>query len=129
MKWPFLLLSAVVVVAGCAQRGPKNLSLCTKEAGITGQYSTVYTIGDGVAVVPGPNVSPEQARAANACLTRPASQQQSLFGARKSSSVPSEYPLQPGDAALWQSLTAEQQLRALEFLRDGSTIRSSLKPD
>jgi hypothetical protein len=40
--------------------------------------------------------------------------------------LPVEYPLLPGDEALWQSLSVEQQQRALLFLRDGSTIRSSL---
>lgn len=128
MKWPIIVLSAAVVVAGCTQRNSGVLSACTKQAGITGQYSTVYTIGDGIAVVPGPNVSDSQARAANACLTRgPSTRKAGVL--RRSSSAPSEYPLQPGDAALWQSMSVDQQLRALEFLRDGSTIRSSLQPD
>lgn len=44
-------------------------------------------------------------------------------------SLPSGYPLLPGDEELWLSLTSAQQQRALEFLQDGSTIRSSLMPD
>lgn len=43
--------------------------------------------------------------------------------------LPSGYPLLPGDEELWYSLTPAQQQRALEFLSDGSTIRSSLEPD
>lgn len=44
-------------------------------------------------------------------------------------SLPSGYPLLPGDEDLWVSLTPAQQQRAIEFLQDGSTIRSSLLPD
>ncbi|MGL4280073.1 MAG: hypothetical protein ACRCS0_06885 [Albidovulum sp.] len=43
--------------------------------------------------------------------------------------LPSGYALMPGDEALWYSLTLAQQQRALEFLEDGSTIRSSLEAD
>jgi len=40
--------------------------------------------------------------------------------------LPTQYVLLPGDAELWATLTREQQERALGFLKDGSTIRSSL---
>ncbi|WP_162930018.1 hypothetical protein [Pseudophaeobacter sp. EL27] len=43
--------------------------------------------------------------------------------------LPSQYALMPGDAAIWQQLTAAEQERALLFLKDGSTIRSSLQGD
>ncbi|PPB82146.1 hypothetical protein LV82_00068 [Albidovulum inexpectatum] len=43
--------------------------------------------------------------------------------------LPTQYPLLPGDAELWATLTREQQERALQFLRDGSTIRASLEVD
>jgi hypothetical protein len=43
--------------------------------------------------------------------------------------LPTAYPLLPGDAALWQGMTAAQRERALLFLQDGSTVASSLKPD
>jgi hypothetical protein len=43
--------------------------------------------------------------------------------------LPVEYPLLPGDAELWPTLTLEQQKRALLFLKDGSTIRASLRTD
>lgn len=46
-----------------------------------------------------------------------------------SMALPSGYPLLPGDEGLWYSLTPAQQQRAIEFLEDGSTIRSSLMPD
>lgn len=128
MKLPFIILASAVVVAGCAQRNSQNLAACTAEAGISGKFSTVYTIDGGTSVVPGPNVSDAQARSANDCMARSASATKPGL-LRRSSSVPSEYPLLPGDAALWQSMSPEQQLRALEFLRDGSTIRSSLQPD
>ena len=52
----------------------------------------------------------------SACADRPVSQVP----------LPWDYPLMPGDAALWETLTVEQQQRALAFLSDGSTIRSSL---
>lgn len=43
--------------------------------------------------------------------------------------LPTGYPLLPGDAELWATLTLEQQKRALLFLQDGSTIRASLRTD
>jgi hypothetical protein len=43
--------------------------------------------------------------------------------------LPADYPLMPGDAALWDSLSLAEQRRALGFLSDGSTIRSSLAGD
>ncbi|MCA0271456.1 MAG: hypothetical protein LCH69_05230 [Proteobacteria bacterium] len=43
--------------------------------------------------------------------------------------LPTGYALMPGDEDLWYSLTLAQQQRALQFLQDGSTIRSSLEPD
>jgi hypothetical protein len=43
--------------------------------------------------------------------------------------LPAGYALLPGDAELWPTLTREQQERALLFLKDGSTIRASLRTD
>lgn len=43
--------------------------------------------------------------------------------------LPTAYPLLPGDAALWRTLTPDQQGRALLFLQDGSTIQASLRTD
>ncbi|MEM0977567.1 MAG: hypothetical protein AAGJ34_08540 [Pseudomonadota bacterium] len=43
--------------------------------------------------------------------------------------LPTEFPLQPGDAEIWPQLTRAEQERAIEFLRNGSTIRQSLKED
>jgi hypothetical protein len=40
--------------------------------------------------------------------------------------LPAGYPLLPGDAELWPTLSREQQDRAMLFLKDGSTIRASL---
>lgn len=48
---------------------------------------------------------------------------------RNVADLPAGYPLQPGDEYLWASLSPAQKQRALEFLRDGSTIRSSLQTD
>ncbi|WP_139792546.1 hypothetical protein [Pseudophaeobacter leonis] len=45
------------------------------------------------------------------------------------SALPAGYALMPGDEALWQRLTEAEQRRALAFLSDGSTIRSSLAGD
>ena len=70
-----------------------------------------------------------------ASLTAPEGQRktwwQRIFGGvgGKGVSMPAGYPLMPGDEALWNSLTVAQQERARQFLEDGSTIRSSLKPD
>jgi hypothetical protein len=43
--------------------------------------------------------------------------------------LPVEYPLLPGDAERWNSLTLAQQQRALLFLKDGSTIGASMRTD
>lgn len=43
--------------------------------------------------------------------------------------LPTSYPLLPGDAELWQTLTRAEQERALLFLQDGSSIRASLRTD
>lgn len=43
--------------------------------------------------------------------------------------LPAGYALLPGDEELWPTLTREQQERALQFLKDGSTIRASLRAD
>ncbi len=43
--------------------------------------------------------------------------------------LPAGYALLPGDKELWPTLTREQQERALLFLKDGSTIRASLRTD
>lgn len=40
--------------------------------------------------------------------------------------LPSDYPLMPGDSVLWETLSDAEQRRALAYLSDGSTIRSSL---
>lgn len=44
-------------------------------------------------------------------------------------SVPQGYNLSTHDRALWPSLTLQQQKRALAFLKEGSTIQSSLLED
>jgi len=44
-------------------------------------------------------------------------------------SLPTLYPLMAGDSEIWGSLTATEQERALQFLKNGSTIRSSLSGD
>jgi len=43
--------------------------------------------------------------------------------------LPTQYPLMQGDAALWSTLTLEQQKRAILFLQSGSSIQSSLLGD
>lgn len=48
-------------------------------------------------------------------------------GPRGKLPIPSAFPLQAGDELLWDSLTLDQQRRALLFLQDGSTIRASLE--
>ncbi|OYX43854.1 MAG: hypothetical protein B7Z02_07820 [Rhodobacterales bacterium 32-67-9] len=53
----------------------------------------------------------------------PAPRQQTVRG---NLPLPTQYPLMPGDADLWPTLTLAEQQRALLYLKDGSTIRSSL---
>lgn len=95
----------------------------------------------------GPTVTAEQAAIANQCLQRALpgavteSEARALSGAEAGAAtaipsgstgalpLPSQYPLMPGDAALWPSLSTAQQERALAYLQSGSTIRSSLLPD
>lgn len=43
--------------------------------------------------------------------------------------LPTDYPLLPGDAELWPTLTRAEQERALLFLKDGSSIRASLRTE
>lgn len=43
--------------------------------------------------------------------------------------LPTQYPLSASDVELWPTLTRPQQQRAMQFLENGSTIRSSLKAD
>ncbi|KAE9632696.1 hypothetical protein [Parasedimentitalea maritima] len=50
-------------------------------------------------------------------------------GPRGKLPLPTQYPLMPGDTQLWAQLSEAQQLRAIQFLQGGSTIRSSLSGD
>lgn len=43
--------------------------------------------------------------------------------------LPTQYPLSAEDQQLWNTLTLNQQKRALLFLQDGSTIAASLRTE
>lgn len=109
--------SADVPVAEDAQ-GPaytkrkRGASVLSGGSGYRGSYLEGGT-GRGAAATAGTVAAPRLARKARRGLTPP----------------PAGYALLPGDEALWYSLTPAQQQRALDFLKDGSTIRSSLEAD
>lgn len=67
--------------------------------------------------------------APSASVRAPAAPVASAPGPAGDLALPSGYPLMAGDAELWPTLTRAQQERALLFLQDGSSIRSSLRTD
>lgn len=66
------------------------------------------------------------ARTAKAPKTRATRKTRSVRGKLP---LPSHYPLMSGDEVLWPRLTMPQQRRAMQFLKTGSTILSSLQGD
>lgn len=66
------------------------------------------------------------ARTAKAPNTRATRKARSVRGKLP---LPNHYPLMSGDEVLWPRLTMPQQRRAMQFLKTGSTILSSLQGD
>jgi hypothetical protein len=71
----------------------------------------------------------KEGTAASAAAAEPAKPSNAVQTVGGKLPLPTGYPLLPGDAELWATLTLEQQRRALLFLQDGSTIRASLRTD
>ena len=109
---------------------------CKRQTGAPGQYVVGPEGTNGVPVVlAGTGGTLRGEVLLNACIaqnlgttvaTLPAAPQKVAPGKLP---LPSQYPLLPGDAELWASLTRAQQERALKFLADGSTIRGSLRTE
>ena len=129
-------LAAAVTLSACAggqYLTKAEMRACLAEAGITGGYRETFELRGNrqiVRVHPGPTVTATQAATANACIERATAAPDGV--AERSGGglpLPTQYALMPGDAELWPQLTLAQQQRAMRFLDDGSTIRSSLRGD
>lgn len=143
-----------LTLAGCASSGGSGSSAmaqrqaifdCLDESGFREQVSLSVewagssAFGEGnskVRLNAGGSVTEEFAASINVCADRKlATSESTVTPERVARAVsgklplPTEYPLLPGDAELWPSLTLEEQQRAIEFLKSGSSIRSSLLPD
>ena len=144
------ITSAVLLVSGlglaaCSELGgvttdQKRQAIfdCKREMGIGGQsqVSVSYASGSGteVRILPHDQVTTAKAAAINSCAAKKVAtlQQRQGRGLRSLAgrlSLPTEYPLLEGDEYLWETMTLEQQERAMLFLASGSSIRSSLEPD
>ena len=138
-----IALTAFAALAACSETGAQIqvpdsvVQSCKAEAGISGDVAVTYWnegYGDIPRIAPGLNATDYQAEVANSCISLFASNSYTNSVSRHSRFwnsliLPSGYPLLPGDIELWLTLTPEQQARALLFLQDGSTIRSSLEAD
>ena len=139
-KVPMLM---IVLLAGCVEQNldtrpgaqyDKTFANCKRISGVTGNYVIGPKGTNGVPVVfagSGGNLRGEVLM--NECIAQnlgtsvaklPAPPQKTPKGKLP---LPTEYPLMPGDAELWASLTRAEQERALQFLKDGGSIRASLR--
>lgn len=128
------MIGGALALSACA-RGDLAQQCIRQVKPYGGDYH--YREGEAVPkVTPGLTGTWPEANAINACIQRKAERQarrQSPAAATRQVAsdgklpLPEGYPLMPGDAALWPSLTLAQQQRAMLFLRNGSTIRSSLE--
>lgn len=154
LRGPVLCVAATAVLAGCstgAGVGHRSVKDCSDRVGFNQRAAAARASG----VTGNIHATPEEQAAIDACVTggrgrvvapararppaptamkpirtavqpvpaAPAPRQQALRG---NLPLPSQYPLLPGDAELWPTLTLAEQQRALLYLKDGSTIRSSL---
>ena len=106
---------------------------CQRITGATGKYVIAGMGTNGVPVLAaGPNGNLRGEVLMNECIAQNLGTTTAVLPPPKTRTprgklpLPVQYPLLPGDAELWQSLTLEQQQRAMLFLKDGSSIRSSL---
>jgi hypothetical protein len=135
------MLAGTLVLAACSEPPPKPdfLKACLGQTRVTGDYTIDQTKvrRNGYPVVNvGRGGTKGQAVALEECIQErmiaanvPPNKPKAPPTAAGKLPYPDEYVLQPGDDALWPTLTLEQQKRAIEFLKAGSTIRSSLDGD
>ncbi len=135
------LVTGMLILTACTTAPPKPnyLNLCLGQTRVTGNYSIDETRArqNGYPrVVVGNGGTRGQAVALEECIqTRMIAAKVPPKKAKAPATVagklpyPDDYVLQPGDAELWPTLTLAQQTRAIEFLKAGSTIRSSLDGD
>ncbi len=132
---PAVALTAAAMLSACAggqYLTKAEMRACLAEAGITGGYRETFELRGNrqiVRVHPGPTVTDAQAATANACIERATAAPDGTLDRAGGLPLPTQYALMPGDAELWPQLTLAQQQRAMRFLDDGSTIRSSLRGD
>ncbi len=138
-----LVLGGVVLAACVKPEPPKDYMLtCLHETGAKGSYvkSTDRFGANGLPVIlPAAGGDARGAVLMNACveqhnreagtLPNPAGPSAPKMMSNGKLSVPQGYDLSTEDVALWKTLTLEQQKRAYEFLKSGSTIQSSLLED
>jgi hypothetical protein len=139
-NWALILL-----LSGCVEQNTslrpvpefdRALQNCKRQTGVPGAYVVGPKGTNGVPVVlAGQGGTLRGEVLLNSCISQnlgttvaalPAAPQKVAPGKLP---LPTQYPLQPGDAELWATLTREQQERALKFLADGSTIRGSLRTE
>jgi len=133
-----------VVLAGCVKPAPPKdyMLTCLHETGAKGSYvrSADKMGANGLTkILPAAGGDARGAVLMNACIEqhhREAGTLPNVAGptapkmmSNGKLSVPQGYDLSSEDVALWKSLTPEQQKRAFEFLKSGSTIQSSLLED
>lgn len=135
------MLTGLMILAACTTTppGPDYLALCLGQTRVSGNYSideTRVRQNGYPAVRVGNDGTAGQAVALEECIqTRmvadnaPPNKPKAPPTVAGKQPYPDEYTLQPGDADLWPTLTLAQQQRAIEFLKSGSTIRSSLDGD
>jgi hypothetical protein len=135
----------ILTMAGCVEQNTtlrpvpefdRALQNCKRQTSVPGQYVVGPKGTNGVPVVlAGQGGTLRGEVLLNTCISQnlgtsvaalPAAPQKVAAGKLP---LPTQYPLLPGDAELWASLTREQQDRALVFLADGSTIRGSMRTE
>jgi hypothetical protein len=137
-----IVIALACLTAACVEQQTDNrpgrqfdltYANCKRITGATGQYVIGPKATNGVPVIvagPGGNLRGEVLL--NECIAQnlgttvakvPVAPQKPAPGKL---ALPTQYPLLPGDAELWNSLTRAQQERALTFLKQGGTIRDSL---
>jgi len=134
-------LASALLLAACSEPPPKPdfLAPCLGQTRVSGDYSIddtkVRQNGYPVVIV-GNGGSAGEAVALEECIQSrmiaakvPPNKPKGPPTVAGKLAYPDSYILQPGDAELWPTLTLAQQTRAIEFLKSGSTIKSSLDGD
>ena len=140
-----LILLPLMVLGACAggqkQSFQQAFTSCLFDTDAPGSYEVREgNLGrNGLPLIyPAEGGTAQGATALNACVETRITRRPARTSAPKAKEVkaapgrlplPAGYVLTPEEQALWPTLTLAQQQRALEFLRDGSTIQSSLLGD